>query len=402
MKMSKNFNELAEKHFDEIVITASELLQIPSVSGNEGGVADYIKEKMHALDYDEIHVDEVGNVIGIMKGTGGGKSTMLYCHMDTVEEGQLDKWKYPPFSGAVAEGKIWGRGASDTKGTLAPMLYTPYILKKAGIMPKGDVYCVCVVQEEVAGFGAMHMAAEERYLTDFALVGEATENDIAIACKGRIAIDVTINGRSCHASIAETGVNPFDYLHKFLEALKDFPVAYDENFGSSKITPTRITSSEEGTNIVPSTLVLTLDYRSVPAESNESIVERVRTIVDQCMFEGITVDMEIIMVDITTYTGFKGRGLNGLPAFQIDKNSEIVLAAKSALEKTFGREVKTKPWAFATDSGHYASKGVQVIGYSPAEIKYCHTTEDNIDLNMLKEGIAGCLAIAERLSNIEK
>lgn len=400
--MSKNYHDLAEPYFDEIVTTASELLQISSISGNEGEIAEYIKEKMNALDYDEIHVDQVGNLIGIMKGTGGGKSTMLYCHMDTVEAGQVEKWKYPPFSGAIAEGKIWGRGASDTKGTIAPMLYTPYILKREARLPAGDLYVTCVVQEEVAGFGAMHMAAEGTHLTDFAVIGEATENDICIACKGRIAIEVRINGKSCHASIPETGVNPFDFLYKFLEALKEFPVEYDESFGYSKITPTKIISSELGTNLVPSALVLTLDYRSVPSESNASIMERVRILVDQCIFEGIHVDLEIVMVDITTYTGFKGRGLQGLPAFQIDENSEVVQAAKGALDQALGREVKIKPWAFATDSGHYASRGVQVIGFSPAETRYCHTMEDQIDMKMLKDGMTGFLAIADYLSNIDK
>ena len=398
--MDKNFNKLADKYFDEIIHTASEMLQIPSVSANESEMADYTVRKMKALKYDEVIVDKVGNVIGIMRGTGGGKSTMLYCHMDTVEEGQVEKWKYPPFSGAIAEGKIWGRGASDTKGTFAPMLYTPYILKKEGLMPKGDIYTVGVVQEETAGFGAMHMALDGDYLTDFAVVGEATENDIAFACKGRIGLELTIKGRACHASIPETGVNPFDFVYKFLAELKNYPVTIDENFGTSKITSTKIVSSESGTNIVPSKIILSLDYRSVPAETNDSIVERVQKIIDSCVFEGIIVDMRIITVDIRSYNGYEGSGLQGEPAFQIDKDSQVIVTAKAALENTFGHEVKLKPWPFATDCGHYAAKGVQVIGYSPAEIRYCHTTEDCIDLEMLKKGTAGCLAIAEGLSNI--
>ncbi len=400
--MSKQFNELAEKYFDDIVQTASEMLQIPSVSGNEGEIAKYTIAKMEKFGYDEINVDKVGNVIGIMRGTGGGKSTMLYCHMDTVEAAPSDKWPHPPFSGAVADGKIWGRGASDTKGTFAPMVHVPHILKEAGLMPKGDIYVVGVVQEEVAGFGAMHMSKTEEYLTDFAVVGEATENDIAIACKGRIALELEIAGISCHASIAEKGVNPFDFLYKFLEALKDFPLEYDENFGSSKITATKIVSSEVGTNIVPNTINLTLDYRSVPAETNDDIVAKTQKIIDSCLFEGITVNMTVVMEDITTYTGHKDLGLQGLPAFMQNKDSEVVVVAKESLESAFGKEVQLKPWVFATDSGHYASKGVQVIGYSPAEIHLCHTTQDNIDLEMLKEGIVGLLAISTGLSNIEK
>lgn len=395
--MKKVLNEFADKYFDEIVQTASEMIQIPSLSGKEKEMAEYTIKKMHALGYDEVIVDEFGSVTGVMRGTGGGKSIMFNCHLDVVDEGPHENWKYPPFSGAVAEGAIWGRGASDTKGTFAIQLYIPYILKQEQMMTKGDIYVVGVIHEESSGFGAMKMAAGG-FKTDYAVMGEATENDLAIACRGRVGIEVVITGRSCHASIPHEGINPFEFLGLFLLALKDYKVSENPVYGSSLITATRISSSEAGTNVIPNSIRLSLDYRSVPGETNESIIAQLNDIAQKtCKADGVKVEITPAYIPISCYTGATGQGLMGEPPYSIDEDSETVQTARAALEDVFGRKIKIKPWPFATDSGHFSQIGVNVIGYSPAEVIKCHTVEDNILLDMLRDGIAGNLALAKAL-----
>ncbi len=385
-----------DKYFDAIVQTASEMIQIPSKSGEEKAMADYTIKKMKDLGYDEVTVDDYGNVIGLMKGQGGGKSIMFNCHLDIVDEGPHENWKYPPFSGAIAEGAIWGRGASDTKGTFAIHLYLPHILKQEGLMTKGDIYVVGVVHEEDAGFGSM-MMAEYGFHTDYAVVGEASENDLAIACRGRVGIEVTISGKSCHASVPHEGVNPFSFLGGFLIGLNDYKVSKNPKYGQSLISATRISSSEPGTNVVPNSIRVSLDYRSVPGETNEQVIAQLNEIAARCAVPGITVEIQPAYIPISCYTGATGNGIMGEPPYSIDEDSETVIVAKAALENVFGRTIKTKPWAFATDSGHFSQLGIHVLGFSPAEIKKCHTVEDNIQLDMLKEGIAGNLALAKAL-----
>ena len=385
-----------DKYFDAIVQTASEMIQIPSKSGEEKAMADYTIKKMKDLGYDEVTVDDYGNVIGLMKGQGDGKSIMFNCHLDIVDEGPHENWKYPPFSGAIAEGAIWGRGASDTKGTFAIHLYLPHILKQEGLMTKGDIYVVGVVHEEDAGFGSM-MMAEYGFHTDYAVVGEASENDLAIACRGRVGIEVTISGKSCHASVPHEGVNPFSFLGGFLIGLNDYKVSKNPKYGQSLISATRISSSEPGTNVVPNSIRVSLDYRSVPGETNEQVIAQLNEIAARCAVPGITVDIQPAYIPISCYTGATGNGIMGEPPYSIDEDSETVIVAKAALENVFGRTIKTKPWAFATDSGHFSQLGIHVLGFSPAEIKKCHTVEDNIQLDMLKEGIAGNLALAKAL-----
>ena len=400
--MKEKFRELMMEYKDEIVKTASEMLQINSQSTQEGEFAEYVVNKMKELGYDEVEVDRYGSVFGTVKGTGNGSSVMLNCHLDVVDAGDESKWKYPPYSGAIAEGKIWGRGASDTKGTFAIQLYTPIMLKRAGLLPKGDIVVAGVVAEEIAGFGAMMQTKDNYKLTDYAIVGEATENDLAIGSRGRFCAVVTIKGKSCHASIPETGKNPFDFLGKFLVELKNMEVGSDDFFGASTVSPTNITSSEKGTNIIPNEVVLYVDYRQSTADSEEIALGRIKEVAERCKVDGIDVDVKPLYFPLTTYTGYEGRGYQGEYPFSVSEDEPYVQLCKKALEEATERTIKTKPWAFATDTGHYAAKGVKCIGYSPAEIKYCHTTEDNIDIKMMEEGILGYMVLSTELGNLEK
>ncbi|MCR1898796.1 M20/M25/M40 family metallo-hydrolase [Irregularibacter muris] len=400
--MNQEFRDLTQQYKDEITKTASEMIQINSQSTQEGEFAQYVVDKMKVLGYDEVVVDKYGSVFGTIKGTGGGSSVTLNCHLDVVDAGDATKWKYPPYSGAIAEGKIWGRGASDTKGTFAIQLYTPIMLKEAGLLPKGDIVVAGVVSEEIAGFGAMMQTRDHYKLTDYAIIGEATENDLAIGCRGRLCAVVTITGKSCHASIPHVGKNPFDFLGKFLVELETMEMGKDELFGPSTMSVTNITSSEKGTNIIPNEVVVYIDYRQSTVDTEEVVLGKIQKVVDACHVEGIQVELKSLYFPLTTYTGFKGEGFQGEPPFSVSAHEPYVQQCKKVLEQTVGRSIQTKPWAFATDTGHYAKKGVKCIGYSPAEIKLCHTTEDNIDISMMEEGILGYLALTTQLANQEK
>lgn len=402
MDMNERLKELAAKYHGEIVKTASEMLQIDSQSLHEKEMAEYTAAKMRQLGYDEVITDRYGSVFGVMKGSGGGCSVTLNCHMDVVEAGDPSLWAHPPFSGAVADGRIWGRGASDTKGTFAIQVYAPAILRDAGLLPKGDVVVAGVVAEEIAGFGSMKQTQEERLLTDYAIVGEATENDISIGSRGRCCPYVTITGKSCHASLPHLGANPFDYLAKLLPELRTVEMGSDELFGSSTMSVTKIVSSENGTNIIPSEIVVYIDYRQAGNDTQDVVRQKLQAVLDRIEVPGVTAALDILYFPLTTYTGISDRGYQGEHPFIADADAPYIQTAKSAVEEAVGHPVRLKPWAFATDTGHYAAKGVKCLGYSPAEIKLCHTTADSISIEMMEEGTIGYLALLETLANQPK
>ncbi len=361
-------------------------------------MAEYTRQKMVELGYDEVTVDEAGSVLGVIRGTGGGKSVMLNCHLDVVDIGDEKKWIYPPLAGTVAEGRLWGRGASDTKGTFAIQLYTPVILKENGMLPKGDIYVSGVVHEEDCGYGAVYQV-ENNVSADYTIVGEATENDLAFCCRGRIGIEVKIIGKACHASAPENGRNPFAFLAKFLPELEKYECVSDPVFGTSQLSMTKIESSEKVINTIPSSITLTLDYRNIPQETGAEVVSKIQRLADACKVPGIEVSVGMIPQEVSCYTGHSAKRFSNSPAFGISPDSDVVIRSKQALEEVFGHEVKVKPWKFGTDCGSLNQHGSQVIGYAPAEAKYCHTSIDQISLDMLRKGIVGHLALAETLAN---
>src|SRR5437588_682427 len=88
---------------DDIVRFAQKLIQTPSLSGAEGPVAALTEREMERLGYDRTWRDEVGNVIGLMQGAGGGKSVMLNSHLDHVDVGDQSQWEFPPYAAVVAD-----------------------------------------------------------------------------------------------------------------------------------------------------------------------------------------------------------------------------------------------------------------------------------------------------------
>ena len=229
---------LAETYRAELISFVQMLVQTPSLSGQEAGVAALIQAEMERLSYDKVWVDEAGNVIGCIEG-GDGPSLMLNGHMDHVDAGDPARWLHPPFGGTIHDGDLWGRGAADMKGALAAMVYAGGLLKKLGMPLPADLYVSAVVQEEVGGLGARHLA--ETLVVDRAVVGEASGNHLRRGHRGRIELNTRFEGRSVHASMPDLGINPHFSMARFVGNLQDLEMASDSEYGSSTVAPTSVT-----------------------------------------------------------------------------------------------------------------------------------------------------------------
>src|SRR5699024_9545002 len=144
-------------------------------------------------------------VIGVLRGSGSGKSVQFNSHIDHVHEGDLSLWSRPPYDGVIEDDILYGRAASDVKGGLAPQVYLAPVLRDAGLAPVGDVYITGVVLEELGGFGTKTLC--EEMPTDLAVLSEATNNEIRRGHRGRALVEVTFTGRSVHASAPSRGAN---------------------------------------------------------------------------------------------------------------------------------------------------------------------------------------------------
>lgn len=401
---------------DAVVDFCQRLIQTRSMPGAEGDIAALVQREMTRLGYDGVEVDAAGNVVGFVRG-GAGKSLMLNTHLDHVDEGNPERWPQPPFSGAVHAGAVWGRGAMDIKGPLACQVYAPALLADAGIEPAGDLYVTCTVMEEVGGIGAQVLAGQLR--PDMAVVGEASRCEVARGHRGRVEIEVCFTGRGAHASIPDQAANPHYAASRFIQAVEAMPMVENDTFGPASVAPTLYTSDQTSRNVIPEQVTVVLDWRTVPEEGPERVLQRVDALARETLAAleettlhprksshhaghaaAFSVATRIPTTCWKTYTGMDFENPAVFPAFELGVEDSLVQGARGALESVFDESVPIRTWRFATDGGHFMSAGIPTVGFGPGDDSLAHTTEEHIALDQMARGLLGNAALVAELGRL--
>lgn len=205
-----------------------ELIAIPSLTGQETPAQERVAARMEdcglevdlwELDMEQLRrhpaysadVDRQGalGVVGVMGGHGPGRDLIFNGHVDVVPAGDEANWRYPPWRGTVADGRVYGRGAVDMKGGLCCALFAARAIRKAGIRLQGRLLVESVVGEEDGGMGTL-AAVLRGYRADGAVVVEPTELAVAPAQAGALQFRVTVPGLSAHGCIREEGVSAIE------------------------------------------------------------------------------------------------------------------------------------------------------------------------------------------------
>ncbi len=381
---------LVQAYRENLIAFAQKLVQTPSPPGQEGEVAALLQIEMAHLGYDRVWTDEAGNVIGYVAG-GDGPALMLNGHMDHVDAGDPAGWPHPPFGGELGDGALWGRGAADMKGALAAMVYAGGLVKRLGVPLPGDLYVSGVVQEEVGGLGARHLA--QTLPVARVVIGEASGNNLRRGHRGRVELTVHLEGRSVHASMPALGINPHFSLARFLEGLRALPLAADPTYGPSTVAPTRISSEPASANVTPSALHLVLDWRHIPGERPAEIVAGLEALLARSLEPGCQGRIEVATKELTSYTGFSLAYPDLFPSFTTPADDPWLIEAQAALTEALGREVEVGIWRFATDGGHFAAAGATVIGFGPGDDTVVHTVQEHLPLDQLVESVVGYMAL---------
>ncbi len=374
-----------------LVSLAQKLIQTPSLPGYEADIARLIQVEMKNLGYDDVAVDGYGNIIGRIKG-GKGASIMLNGHMDHVDIGDESKWPYPPFSGQIVKGELWGRGAVDMKGAVACMLYAPVVIKQMEILPPGDVYVVNPVMEEAGGVGTSRLVQE--FKTDLAVVGEPSSNTLRRGHRGRVEVWVSVAGKSIHASIPQQGVNPHYTIACFIQKLQSLNMATDKLFGASSVAPTLYVSDQSSPNVTPGHIRLTLDWRNIPSETPEQVLQKIKALLQQCLINDAGGEVALATRSFTTYTGVTLEQSAVFPSFALAADDPFVLNAQQTLSLALQRDVPVDIWPFATDGGHLMVAGIPTVGFGPGDETLAHTNQERVLLTDLGDALAGYTALA--------
>ena len=390
------FQELAGAQDSGLVGFAQRLIQTPSLPGQEGDAARLVRSEMQSLGYDDTWIDDVGNVVGVIRGTGAGRSVMFNTHLDHVDVGDLSGWPYPPYEGKIVDGVLWGRGAVDIKGPTAAQVYGVALLKQAGVALPGDVYVAGAVQEEVGGLGSLELARTTR--TDRAVIGEASRNELRRGHRGRIELIVRVEGRACHASAPERGINPYYSLAGLLGALRDIDPVEDPFLGAETFAPTLLFTDQTSANVVPGEVRLHIDWRTVPQRGPEDIRSEVARRLDGALLDGASGQVTIKELRLRAYTGAERELPATFPSLEIEETDPMLGAARAALEEAFGHPVPVGRWTFATDGGHLFAAGIPCIGFGPGDERLAHTNQEHVAVADLPTAAVGNAVLAAALA----
>ena len=271
--------ELEQLICDLVAIESVNPDLVPTGSG-EAKIAAFASDWLRNAGLEVTIVEPVPgrpSVVGIARGSGGGKSRMLNAHMDTVGAGGMDS----PFTPVVRDGRIYGRGAVDMKASLAAIMLAARESKSRGL--RGDVIVTAVADEEVASLGTV--AVLEQFHADYGICAEPTQLNLCLAHKGFVWLEVETTGVAAHGSRADLGVDAIARmapvlvrvaeLAKSLRAGRSHPL-----LGTGSIHASLIEGGQE-MSTYPDRCVLKIERRTIPGEDVTNEIEGSRIVLER-------------------------------------------------------------------------------------------------------------------------
>ncbi len=339
-----------------------DLVQIESVNpalsrqgSGEAAIARYIRDYLRNLGLDarfqKIEKNRV-NVIGVLKGSGGGSSLMLNGHTDTVS---ADTMEMDPFAAEEKNGKIYGRGALDMKAGVAALITAVRSIIESGMKLKGDVILTLVADEEYASIGTE--AVVDEYTADAAIICEPTDLDIVIAHKGFAWTRIEVFGHAAHGSLPHRGVDAIVKAGKVLAAIEEL----GQTGLKKKTHPLLGTASihasliEGGTELstYPDYCKIELERRNLPGEDQKQVKEEMHELLQNIRRKD---DQFKANYDVFFFR----------PAFEISPDQPIVKTVSRAFESICRRAPKYEGmWAWL-DSAILAQAGIPAVIFGPS------------------------------------
>ncbi|HEY3316765.1 MAG TPA: YgeY family selenium metabolism-linked hydrolase [Bacillota bacterium] len=386
---------------EKVVELAKELVRAPSPSGGEGRAAEVVAGAMRSLGYDQVDLDDMGNVVGRVFGTAGLRegAVLFDGHLDTVGVAEPQAWRYPPFAGAVDGGRLYGRGAADMKGAIAAMVVAAGAVAAGGRPPADIVVCATVAEEVIEGPALEYVAARVRPAV--VVVGEATDLQLSIGGRGRGEIVVETIGVPAHSSTPTVGVNAIGEMMAVLAEVRRMALPTDDWLGPAIMEPTDIVSDPyPGMSVIPSRCRVTFDRRLMVGETPEGVLASLEAVFEAIRrrepnFAGRA---RVAEAEFTTYGGRTIRAPKFAPAWIRPFDDAWVVAARRGL-RSARLEAPLGRYAFCTNgSGTAGRMGLPTLGFGPGQEKSAHTIDESITLAELTAAVEGYYGMALALS----
>lgn len=363
---------------NELVELTRQLIQIPTENppGNEKQAFLFLKPLLLRMGFRvRPYLSPKGrwNIIAERRWGRGGRSLIFNGHLDVVPAGDASKWKYPPFSGKLSKGKIYGRGASDMKAGIASFLHALSMMDRSSIsFNQGSLHLHLVSDEESHGHQGMGFIAQRGGVKgDAAIVGEPTNLNLVIAQKGALWLKITTFGKSAHGSRPGQGVNAIEKMMTLIERLNAIPLLKEHPLlGKPTLNIGKI---EGGTkiNMVPDRCVIEVDRRLLPNEKKEEVLREIKETIGSIQTQDSPFRYEIEEIDYAEPS-------------EISPDEEIVRIGLEAGREVLGERPKVRGFSGFTDGRFYVNQfHIPALIFGPGETDQSHTTDESVEVDHL-------------------
>jgi len=385
--MNEQILAAAREGEHHVVRFLRDLIAIPSTSSREEAVIHRIKQEMEGCGYDEVRIDPMGNILGRI---GSGKKVIAYdAHVDTVDVGNPENWSVDPFTGALEDGVVYGRGACDMKGALASIVHGGRLIKQLGLEGDYTLYVVGSVQEEDCdGLCWQYIINEGKLRPDVVVITEATDLAVYRGHRGRMEIEVRTKGISCHGSAPERGVNA---VYKMAPIILDIEklnerLSGEPFLGKGTVTISDIRATSPSLCAVADSTTIHLDRRLAATDTLESAVKEIQDLPSVRNAEA-----EVVVLDyaVPSWKGLTYPTQKYYPTWLLPENHPVLSAGVKAFEDLFGEKPVVGRWVFSTNGvAVMGMHGIPCIGFGPGNEIYAHMATEHIPVEQLVKAAA--------------
>ncbi|MBI5472634.1 MAG: M20 family metallopeptidase [Ignavibacteriae bacterium] len=361
---------------ESLVHLLADLVAIPSMNpmGRDRSGAEYSEERLAAYVSDylrrhsiDVNTSEVAphrpNVIGYVDA-GAKQTVLLEAHLDTVH---ADNMTIEPFSPKVLDGRLYGRGACDTKASLASFLHTVGTLAKNASTLKFNIVIAAVSDEEY-GFTGARRAVENGLVGDFGIAGEPTQLRIVRAHKGVVRWRIITKGTAAHSAYPDRGDNAIYTMGHVLVRLQAYGSELMQGPRHAELgTPTLSVGVIEGgqaVNIVPDRCWIEIDRRTLPGETENEILQ----------------SAESVLQDVSKYE-FEPPHIS-IGGIDVSPENPLLQRLAGVIEEING-ECVIETAQYATNAGVYNQSGIPTIVFGPGNIAQAHTAAEYVEVDQV-------------------
>ena len=256
--MNTEFKAVIDSLSPDLLQFAQDLVRIKSYTGSERDVILRVKREMERLHYDQVLVDQVGSVVGII---GNGPTKVYFDgHMDTVLADPRE-WSFDPWSGDIQDGFLRGRGSVDMKSSAAAAVYGAYAARELGYAEGKTIYVSCsVMEEDYEGAAVDNEFRELNFRPDYAVICEPTRLRICNGHFGRALFEVAVKGVGIHASRHQMGDNALNKIIPIIQRVERLGKELLASGGErGSIASTKLVTESVSINSTPGLATLTID-----------------------------------------------------------------------------------------------------------------------------------------------